>query len=166
MASTFEKFLRWNRAPKADPRRATVLIRSMVGAVFLTEGIQKFLYPAVRGAGRFRDIGFPLPELLGYTVGSIEVVCGALVLVGFATRMVAFPLAVIMSVAIVVTKIPILFGHGFGPFGVRELSTYGFWSMAHEMRTDWAMFLGSIYLCWVGGGVASVDEHLLDDEKG
>ncbi|MDZ7693810.1 MAG: hypothetical protein U5K69_22270 [Balneolaceae bacterium] len=43
---------------------------------------------------------------------------------------------------------------------VRELSTYGFWSMAHEMRTDWAMWLGSLFLMIKGGGRWSFDLHL------
>jgi len=39
---------------------ATVLlIRLMVGAVFLSEGIQKFLFPAALGVGRFTTIGIP-----------------------------------------------------------------------------------------------------------
>ena len=40
--------------------RATILIRLLVGAVFLSEGIQKFLFPATLGVGRFIKIGIPL----------------------------------------------------------------------------------------------------------
>lgn len=140
--------------------RAAPLVRLMVGAVFLVEGIQKFLYPASRGAGRFEGMGFPEPEILGPMVGSFEIICGALVLAGLATRLAALPLLVIMGVAIITTKIPILLGHGFGPFEVRELSSYGFWSMAHEMRTDWSMLLGSIFLLIAGGGPWSLDERI------
>lgn len=136
---------------------ATVLIRLMVGAVFFTEGLQKFLYPALRGAGRFEKIGFPNPEFWGYFVGTFETVCGAMVLAGLWTRMAAVPLVVIMLVAIITTKIPILFGQGFGPFGVRDVPFYGFLSMAHEMRTDWSMLLGSLYLVLAGGGPWSLD---------
>jgi uncharacterized membrane protein YphA (DoxX/SURF4 family) len=62
-----------------------------------------------------------------------------------------------MTVAIIVTKIPIAFGESFGPFILRDLSTYGFWSMTHEMRTDWAMWLGSLFLMIKGGGKWSLD---------
>lgn len=137
-----------------------LLIRLMVGAVFLTEGLQKFIYPATRGPGRFEGMGFPNPEFWGYFVGGFESVCGALLLVGLLTRLAAVPTLVIMLVAIVTTKVPILLGHGFGPFGVRELSSYGFWSMAHEMRTDWAMLLGSLFLIIAGGGAWSLDARL------
>lgn len=130
----------------------TLLIRLMVGTVFLSEGLQKFIYPASRGSGRFEAIGFPMHELLGYSVGGVEVICGLAILVGLMTRRAALLTLLIMLVALLTTKLPILLGHGWGPFGVRELSRYGFWSMAHEMRTDWAMLLGSAYLVLMGGG--------------
>jgi uncharacterized membrane protein YphA (DoxX/SURF4 family) len=137
-----------------------LLIRMMVGAVFLTEGLQKFMFPSARGAGRFEAMGFPAPEVLGSLVGAFETICGLLLLLGLLTRVAAVPLLVIMVVAIATTKIPILLGHDLGPFVVRELSTYGFWSMAHEMRTDWAMLLGSLFLILVGGGAWSLDARL------
>lgn len=142
--------------PSAAPR-ATILIRLMVGGVFLSEGIQKFLEPAVRGAGRFAKIGIPWPEVSGPFVGVFEIVCGALLVAGLATRLAAIPLIATMVVAIVSTKIPILLGHGFWGFNLRELSSYGFWSMAHEARTDLAMLHGSIFLLIVGAGPWSLD---------
>jgi uncharacterized membrane protein YphA (DoxX/SURF4 family) len=141
---------------------ATVLIRLLVGAVFVSEGIQKFLYPEALGPGRFEAIGFAAPELWATLVGSVEIIAGALVLVGFLTRPAALALATIMVVAIVTTKIPILLGRDLGPFSVRSLDTYGFWSMAHEARTDWAMLLGSLFLVVVGAGARSVDARITD----
>ncbi len=128
------------------PARAfsVFLIRLMVGSVFLSEGIQKFLFPAVRGAGRFLNIGLPAPDFLGYFVGSFEIICGLLVLIGWLTRYAAAPLIVIMLAAIVSTKIPILINEGF-------------WVMAHAARTDWAMLLGSLFLLINGGGRWSPD---------
>jgi len=129
----------------------------MVGPVFLFEGLQKFLYPAIRGAGRFEQMGFPAPEFFGYFVGSLELACGLLILLGLLTRLAAIPTAIIMTVAIVTTKVPVLLGHGFGPFGVRDAPVYGFLSMVHEMRTDWAMLLGSVILILGGAGAWSLD---------
>jgi putative oxidoreductase len=139
---------------------ATALIRVLVGAVFVSEGIQKFLYPAQIGAGRFAKIGIPAPELMGPLVGVIEIVCGALILVGLLTRLAALPLIGVMVVAIVSTKIPILLGEGFWGFQLRELSHYGFWSMAHEARTDFSMLLGSSFLLLVGAGPLSLDHRI------
>lgn len=140
--------------------KGIVLIRLMVGAVFLTEGLQKFLLPGVRGPGRFESMGFPNPEFWGYLVGTFETAAGALVLLGLATRIAAVPLFGIMVVAILTTKVPILLGHGFGPFGVRDLPRYGFFSFTHEARTDWAMLLGSAFLVLSGSGRWSMDAWL------
>lgn len=87
--------------PGAAYTVGTLLIRLMVGAVFFTEGLQKFLYPALRGAGRFEKIGFPNADFLGYTVGAFETVCGLLILLGLLTRLAAVPTLAIMIVAII-----------------------------------------------------------------
>ena len=126
---------------------ATLLIRLAVGGVFLSEGIQKFLFPGDIGAGRFAKIGLPSPEMLGPSVGVFEIVCGSLVLLGLFTRLAVVPLIVIMLVAISTTKIPIL-------------NDRGFWAMAHEARTDFAMLMGSLFLFIAGAGRASVDANL------
>ncbi len=140
-----------------DSSKTTLLIRLMVGSVFLSEGIQKFLYPAQRGVGRFEQMGFPAPEFFGNFTGLFEILAGLLILAGLFTRIGALTTFIIMTVGIVVTKIPIAFGESFGPFALRKLSSYGFWSMAHEMRTDWAMWLGSLFLMIKGGGKWSAD---------
>ena len=140
--------------------RSVVLIRLAVGAVFLSEGIQKFLYAAENGAGRFVKIGIPAPDVMAPFVGVVEIVCGALILIGFLTRLAAIPLIVDMLVAILSTKIPILLGHGFWGFSLRTLPYYGFWGMLHEARTDLAMLFGSIFLLITGAGPLSVDARL------
>lgn len=138
--------------------RATVLIRLMVGGIFLSEGMQKFLEPASLGAGRFAAIGIPWPEVAGPLVGVVEIVCGGLLLAGLLTRLAAFPLIIVMAVAILSTKIPILLGQSYWGFGLRKLTAYGFWSMAHEARTDFAMLLGALFLVIVGAGPWSLDQ--------
>ena len=138
---------------------ATVLIRVMVGAVFLAEGIQKFLYPAEVGAGRFAKIGIPQPDLLAPFVGSVEIICGTLVLLGLFTRLAVLPLLGVMAVALLSTKLPILLGQDLGPFQVRQLPYYGFWGFAHESRTDFSMVMGSLFLLLAGPGPLSLDER-------
>jgi putative oxidoreductase len=145
--------------------RAVILIRVAVGWVFLSEGIQKFLYAAENGAGRFARIGIPSPEVMGPFVGVVEILCGTLILIGLFTRLAAIPLIINMVVAIVSTKIPILLGHGFWGFSLRNLPYYGFWGMFHEARTDLAMLLGSIFLLIVGGGLWSLDARLSSDRS-
>ncbi len=134
----------WQRLTETRAPGAVVLIRLVVGAVFLSEGIQKFLFPAQVGAGRFLKIGLPMPEILGPFVGGFEIVCGSLVLLGLLTRLAVVPLLTIMAVALMTTKWPILIEQGF-------------WPMAHESRTDWSMTLGSVFLLIVGAGPWSLD---------
>ncbi|SMO63476.1 Uncharacterized membrane protein YphA, DoxX/SURF4 family [Gracilimonas mengyeensis] len=144
---------------QTDVSKTTLLIRIMVGGIF-SEGIQKFLYPMARGTGRFESMGFPYPEFFGNFIGFIELLAGMMVLMGVLTRVGAFSTITIMSVAIITTKIPIAFRESFGPFVLRDLEVYGFWSMAHELRTDFAMWLGSLFLIIKGGGRWSVDQKL------
>ena len=79
---------------------ATVLIRLVVGGTFLSEGIQKFLFPDALGAGRFVKIGIPYPEVMAPFVGVFEIGCGALLILGLLTRLAAIPMIVNISVAI------------------------------------------------------------------
>lgn len=125
-----------------------ILVRLLVGAVFLSEGIQKFLFPDALGVGRFAKIGIPDPALIAPFVGVVEIVCGLLVIAGLATRLAAAPLVIDMVVAITTTKVPIL---------IRS----GFWAAAHEARTDYCMILGSLFLLIAGSGPVSVDRWLL-----
>jgi uncharacterized membrane protein YphA (DoxX/SURF4 family) len=130
-----------------DAPAAVVLVRLMVGGVFLSEGVQKFLFPDALGVGRFAKIGIPAPEVTAPFVGVCETVCGVLFLVGLLTRFAAVTMTVNMLVAISTTKLPMLLHDGF-------------WKTAHEARTDWAMLLGSIFLLVVGAGVWSLDARL------
>src|SRR3954449_6691676 len=66
-------------------------------------------------------------------VGICEIVCGVLFILGLLIRFAAVTMIINMLVAIWTTKIPILLNAGF-------------WSMAHEARTDYAMLLGSVFL--------------------
>lgn len=137
----FQKIIR------TDLSGTTILIRLMVGAVFLSEGIQKFLFADKLGTGRFAKIGLPNPEFLGPFVGSTEIICGTMVLLGLLTRLAAIPLLIIMLVAITTTKTSVL-------------ANDGLWEMLHGSRTDWAMLLGSIFLIIKGGGKWSSDQRL------
>jgi putative oxidoreductase len=126
---------------------SVILIRIVVGWVFLSEGIQKFLFPAALGVGRFAKIGIPDPQILAPFVGACEILCGALVILGLCTRLAAIPLLSVISVAIWTTKIPML-------------SKQGFWAMAHEARTDFCMLFGLLFLLLAGAGRFSVDASL------
>jgi uncharacterized membrane protein YphA (DoxX/SURF4 family) len=120
--------------------------------VFLSEGIQKYLFPESLGTGRFEQIGFQYPEFLAYLVATFEITCGILIIIGFITRIAAVPLIVIILTAIISTKIPIL-------------TSKGFWAMAHEARTDFAVTLLLLFLLLYGAGKTSLDFHITGKDK-
>ena len=124
-----------------------LLVRGVVGLVFLLEGLLKFVTPDKLGVGRFLKIGIPSPELLAPFVGVVEIACGLLIVFGLLTRLAALPLIIDMLVAIATTKVPIL-RHS------------GFWDMAHEARLDFAMLASSCVLLMVGAGEHSIDAWL------
>jgi uncharacterized membrane protein YphA (DoxX/SURF4 family) len=130
--------------PRSTAPAATLLIRLMVGWVFLSEGIQKFLFPEALGAGRFVKIGIPAPHFFAPFVRVVEIVCGALLIVGLFSRVAAIPLLIDITVAIATTKIPLL-------------AKSGFWAAMHEARTDYCMWLGSLFILIVGAGSLSLD---------
>lgn len=135
-----------------ESKNRIILIRLIVGLIFLSEGILKFLYPETYGTGRFEKIGFSDPVFWAYFTGTFEILCGFFILVGFLTRIASVPLSIIMFTAFLTTKWPILMSKGF-------------WAMAHEYRTDFAMTLLLIYLLIYGAGSLSVDSQIFKSHK-
>lgn len=122
----------------------SLIPRLIVGLVFISEGIQKFLFPELVGEGRFAKIGFENAEFLASFVASFEITCGIMLLLGMFIRLASIPLLIIMTTAIGTTKIP-------------KLLNDGFWTMAHDSRTDFAMTLLLIFIIIYGAGKVSID---------
>jgi putative oxidoreductase len=144
--------LQWLLGPKAGPR-SLWLVRIAVGLIFLTQGILKYLDPNM-GVVRFTRIGFPHPYFTAHFVGTFEILCGFLLLIGLWTRLASIPLFVVITTAIATTKIPELFR-----------ANQGFWYMVSDARTDFAMFCCLIFLISVGGGLWSIDARLAGPER-
>ncbi|MEW1757452.1 DoxX family protein [Streptomyces cyaneofuscatus] len=134
---------------------AAILIRLYVGAVFLSEGVLKFARPDQLGTGRFDKAGIPAPGLLAPLDGALEIVCGVLILVGLLTRLAVVPMIVNMLGALLLTKLPILWGDA--PLFTGKS---GWWDLAHESRTDLAQLCGSLFLLLVGAGAYPLDARL------
>jgi uncharacterized membrane protein YphA (DoxX/SURF4 family) len=132
--------------PTGGPR-SLFLVRLAVGSIFLTQGILKFTSPKM-GVLRFARIGFPSPGFTAHFVGSFEIVCGTLVLLGLLSRLAAIPLLIVISTAIATTKLPELRHAG-----------QGFWFMVSDARTDFAMFCSLIFLIVQGPGRWSLDRR-------
>jgi putative oxidoreductase len=133
-----KRFIRTENVPMLLPR-------IIVGLIFLSEGIQKFILPELLGTGRFAKIGFTNPQFWASFTACFEITCGILVLFGFLTRIASIPLLIIMATAFVTTKYPLLVEKGF-------------WIFAHEYRTDFAMTILLLLLIQYGGGKYSVDK--------
>ena len=129
-----------------------IIPRIVVGLVFLTEGIQKYMFPELLGTGRFVKIGFSNPAFWAYFTGGFEIVCGTLILFGLLTRLASVPLFIIMVVAFVTTKYPLLVEKSF-------------WIFAHEYRTDFAMTMLLLLFLFYGGGNISLDKKMFGRTK-
>jgi putative oxidoreductase len=140
---------KFTRVFETENNNRAFLVRLTVGLIFLTEGIQKYLFPELLGTGRFLTIGFHNPAFWAYFTGTFEIICGTLIIVGLVTRVASIPLIIIMITAFISTKIPILVHKGF-------------WPWAHEYRTDFAMTLLLIYLLIYGSGKWSFDSTIIN----
>ena len=125
-------------------RLPMILIRVIVGLVFLTEGILKFLHPGELGSGRFAHIGLPFPYIAAPLVGAIEIAAGAAVIVNLYAGDAAILLLLVIITALITTKIPIVLGRHLGPFAPPKLEHYGLLSFLHEARTDLSMLFGLV----------------------
>jgi putative oxidoreductase len=121
-----------------------LIIRLTVGFIFLSEGIQKFLFPEILGSGRFVKLGIGHPAFWASFTGTFEIVCSTLIILGLFTRVAVIPLLTIMIVAFITTKWP-------------EFIDKGFWPAVHDCRIDFAMAMLLIYLLISGSGKPSVD---------
>ena len=85
---------------------ATLLVRLVVGAIFVAQGYIKLARPpdAPHGRGNLesmiRNRGLARPHELAILVSTLELVCGAAVALGLLTRFAVVPLVVILLVAI------------------------------------------------------------------
>jgi uncharacterized membrane protein YphA (DoxX/SURF4 family) len=133
---------------------SVIFIRLAVGFIFFTQGILKYTDPHM-GVLRFSRIGFPYPNFTAHFVGTFEIVCGFLVLLGLFTRLASIPLLIIILTAIATTKIPELWRPG-----------QGFWFMVSDARTDFAMTMSLLFLLNIGGGKWSLDGSFLSEGRG
>jgi uncharacterized membrane protein YphA (DoxX/SURF4 family) len=149
----------WSRTIRpAWHSRAVFLIRLAIGLIFFTQGFLKYIDPNM-GVNRFTKIGFPHPYFTAHFVGTFEIICGFLVLVGLCTRLAAIPLLIVICTAIATTKIPEL-----------SRTNQGFWFMVSDARTDFAMLMSLLFLLRAGAGSWSLDSRLVSsrapDESG
>ena len=110
-----------------------VLISSIVGLIFLSEGIQKFLFPETLGAGRFAKIGIPYANITVIIVAICEIIFGLMLALRIRIKLAVIPLLIVIIGALYYTKFP-------------QFKKEGFWPAVHDARTDLLMFTSLLFL--------------------
>ncbi|MEO8055392.1 MAG: DoxX family protein [Acidobacteriota bacterium] len=123
-----------------------LVLRLVWGWQFLTTGLGK-LENHERVAGFFVSLGIPMPGLNAWFIGGLEMVGGALLLVGLLARPISLLLAGNMLVAYLTADQPALFGvfHDLDAF----LRADPFW-----------FFFVSVVVLTLGPGAISLDRAL------
>lgn len=145
--------------PPTDGPRSILFLRLMAGGVFFWEGLLKFVY-ANQGVGRFTKLGIPFPHETATFVACLEIGGGLLLISGLTTRLIAVPFIAEMIVAILSTKIGLYLGTSPLPLPP-ALPKVGMWAVLHEIRSDYAQILTTIFLLVNGPGSWSLDAVLL-----
>jgi putative oxidoreductase len=158
-----KKFVNWFFHPPVDGPNSIFVLRLMAGGVFLWEGILKFVY-ANQGIGRFTKLGMPFPHFTADFVGTLEIVGGILFLTGLMTRAIAIPFIIEMIVAMLSTKISLYLGTSPLPLPPAP-PKIGMWAVLHEIRSEYAQLLTSLFLMINGPGKWSLDA-LLSKRRG
>ncbi|MGN6476277.1 MAG: DoxX family protein [Flavipsychrobacter sp.] len=150
-----KKFMNWLLNPPVDNQASIIIIRLICGAVFLSEGILKFVYPN-QGVGRFTKLGFPVPDVTAHVIANLEILGGVMLLLGLYTRLIALVFVLQMIVAILTTKIGVYLGTS--PLAPPPSPPQtGIWAVLHETRADYAQLLTCLFLVIEGAGRRSLD---------
>ncbi len=153
-----KNIVNWLMDPPTDGPKSILLLRLMGGGVFFWEGILKFVYTN-QGVGRFTKLGMPYPAFTANFVACLEIVGGLLLITGLLTRLIAVPFVFEMIVAILSTKISLYLGTSPLPLPPAP-PKIGPWAVLHEIRSDYAQIVTSLFLLINGPGRWSLDALL------
>lgn len=91
---------------------APLMLRLALGAIFIVHGLPKLT--GLEGTAQFfAQVGIPAPFVMALVVGVIELIGGALLLIGYQTRIAAALLALNMLGAIITVKFAAGFVNGW-----------------------------------------------------
>jgi putative oxidoreductase len=86
---------------------APLAVRIIVGIIMFAHGLQKLQGGPANFGGLLSQLGVPAPELMAYVVTFVELVGGALLIVGLLSRLSALLLTIDLVVAILLVKLNI-----------------------------------------------------------
>lgn len=131
-------------------------IRLIVGFGFVEHGYAKLS----RGADGFiailHAIGMPFAAFLGWATIGVEIVGGAMILVGAFVPLAALPMAVVLIVAILSVHLP----NGFSSIKLLSYDAAGAHFGQPGYETDLLYLAGLLALCIGGAGPISLDGKL------
>lgn len=130
---------------------ALLIIRVIVGIIFVFHGYQKLQMGFENVGGFLASLNFPLPQLFAYILTLTELLGGICLILGFLTRLWALLLSFVMIVAIMTVKIKVGLIAPFNQPGV-------------GMELDLALLAGLLSILLQGPGKYSVDLKLLRKE--
>jgi putative oxidoreductase len=144
-------------SPLPIPARWYALpLRLMVGFGFIEHGYAKL----ARGPDGFiailHAIGMPFADLLGWATIAIEVIGGALVLLGAFVPIAAVPMIVVLLVATFTVHLP----NGFSSIKLMSYDSTGAHFGQPGYETDLLYMAGLLTLCIGGAGPFSLDGYL------
>jgi putative oxidoreductase len=84
---------------------APLAVRIIVGIIMFAHGLQKLQGGPANFGGLLSQLGVPAPELMAYVVTFVELVGGALLIVGLLSRLSALLLTIDLVVAILLVKL-------------------------------------------------------------
>lgn len=121
---------------------ALLLLRVILGAVFIAHGLEKFIVSGIDGTARqFSAWGIPQPRLFAWFAGLGEVIGGAMLIIGLLTTLAAGVLAIEMIAAIVMVHVP-----------------NGFFVAEGGMEYALVLFISLLMIVVFGSGRVSLDE--------
>ena len=120
-------------------RLVTALVRIVPGFLFISFSTGKFIDHAQESKD-FDRYGVPIPEVATYAVGTLELVCGVLLVLGLMTRPAAALLAANMVGAIATA-------------GTVDGGSF-------HLGVAPAMLVTMLVILWLGPGAPSVDDRL------
>ncbi|WP_176140582.1 DoxX family protein [Halobacillus salinus] len=124
-----------------------LIVRVILGIIFFFHGLSKYMGGISNTAAWFESIG--LSGMLAYVVGSLEMVGGALLIIGLGTKILSALFAIVMIGAIFTVKLPAgLLGNGQGA--------------GYEL--DLALLAMSVALLVSGNRLFSLDHVLFGEE--
>ncbi len=127
-----------------DPGWGITAVRLATGIILLVAGWAKFMVGTEAIAASFAKMAIPLPGVSGPFIMLLEIVGGALLILGIATRWVGLLFTIEFIVAAFYVKLPVGFAGA---------------------RLDLMLLAGSILLFLAGPGRLAIDEVWLEKDQ-